>query len=83
MTATVDIPVRNGLEELRANLKEHRGSISRIIVKTGFSRTWVNLVLKGSRYHEHVILTAKEVLNEMREEAMEKERKRQELLSTV
>ena len=83
MTATVDIPVKNGLEELRTNLKKHRGSINRIIEKTGFSRTWVSLVLKGSRYHEHVILTAKEVLKEMREEAIEKERKRQQLLSTV
>lgn len=56
------------LQELRAKMKEYRGSITRTANKGGWSTYWVYRVINGQSVSEDVISTALEVLKEMKAE---------------
>ena len=59
--------MKEALENLRTELRKHRGSIKRIAEKTGTTQEWVGRVLAGRVHNERVLLAAIEVLAEMRE----------------
>jgi len=58
----------NPRSELKAKLSYRRGAIKRICEKSGFSRIYVHLVMRGERKCELIWKTALEVLKEMEAE---------------
>ena len=61
----------NTLRGVREGIQRNRGSLKRVVEKTGFSREYVRLVLRGKRNNERLLLEATRVLKEIVEEKKE------------
>ena len=71
------------LKDLKVELRKHRGSIKRISEQAECSAEWVHYVLNGTYSSEKVLTVALLVLEEMRQEARDKEARRNALFSQV
>lgn len=56
---TAEEKIRN---DVRAAVRRHRGALTEIATKTGLSREYIRLVLKGLRNNVHVISIASEIV---------------------
>lgn len=60
--------LENPRQALRKKMRSCRGSISRLCMKSGFSRQYVYMVLREERQNDDLWLLAIEVLTEMEKE---------------
>lgn len=58
---TTEEKIRN---DIRVGVRRHRGALTEISKKTGYTREFVRLVLRGKRNNVHVLSISAEVVKE-------------------